>query len=117
MHFSRKKKAIPEGPAKAKELPPFSPKYPNPKILLLDVASQVEKNLRGAGFNVVSGSFGKPYRVPKSDAVQPVIVKPSLPNYKEKELVIVDLASGKPNDGPVGEKLVPAGTQDWWAKC
>ena len=117
MHFSRKKKAIPEGSAKAKELPPFSPKYPKPKILLLDVASQVEKNLRGAGFNVVSGSFGKPYRVPKSDAVQPVIGKPSLPNYKEKELVIVDLASGKPNDGPVGEKLVPAGTQDWWAKC
>ena len=40
-------------------------KYLSPKILLVDVEKDVETLLTTRGFNVTTGSFGTPYKVPK----------------------------------------------------
>jgi hypothetical protein len=68
------------------------PKYPRPKVLLIDVDSDTEATLRDAGYNICSGSLGLPYRVEKRDGYDPVIINGSLPSaYREQEIVIVEL--------------------------
>lgn len=92
-------------------------KHSKPKILLVDVENKVVKALQDSGWNVVRGTFGQPYKVQKADGFSPVIVNYSLPNFSEQEIVIVDLYKKNIADGPEGEKHVPDGDPDWWAKC
>jgi hypothetical protein len=92
-------------------------KYPKPKILLVDVEEEAVKLLQKAGWNAVSGTFGRPYKVQKGDGFFPVIVSYSLPNYSEQEIVVVDLYKEDVADRPEGEKHVPDGEGDLWAKC
>lgn len=92
-------------------------KYPKPKILLVDVEDEAVKALQKAGWNAVSGTFGRPYRVEKGDGFMPVIVNYSLPNYSEQEIIVIDLCKKEIADGPEGEKHVPDGERDLWAKC
>jgi hypothetical protein len=92
-------------------------KYQRPKILLIDLNVDVRKSLEGEGYNVAVGTFGKPYKVTMSSAYQPVIYKASLPNFTEREIIVLDLAAGEPTDAPRGEKSTPMGELDWWAKC
>ena|SRR5215211_2549333 len=91
------------------------PKYPKPKILLLDLESEVESILKDAGYNVTSGSFGVPYKVPRYDSRSPVIPNGSLPNFTEQEVVVMNLMSGNEMEEPSGEKLTSFGEPDWWA--
>ena len=98
-------------------VPPVSPKYVRPKILLVDLTSDVETVLEKEGYNIVSGSFGRPYKVTKGSNYEPVVVKASLPNYTEQEVVIIDLVPDKPSSEVPGDKLVPNEELDWWAKC
>lgn len=94
-----------------------TPKYQHPKILLIDTVPAIAKTLEAEGYNVSSGTFGTPYKVQKDSSYRPVVVKPSLPNYTEQEIVVIDLVPEDPEDGPPGEKMSPARELDWWAKC
>ena len=40
------------------------PKYPKPNILLVDLEAAAKNVLAAEGYNVSSGSFGLPYKVP-----------------------------------------------------
>jgi hypothetical protein len=93
-------------------------KYPQPKILLIDMPSHAEVMLREAGYNVSVGSFGTPYKVPKTDKLLPVINHSALPiNFTEQDIVVVDLALPKAVDELPGEKHTSDGQNDWWASC
>src|ERR1039458_960277 len=96
---------------------PAAPKYQHPKILLIDTVPEIATALKKEGYNVSSGTFGTPYKVQKGSGYQPVVVKASLPNYTEQEIIVVDLVPDDPESGPPGEKMAPAGESDWWAKC
>src|SRR5438067_759783 len=98
-------------------IPPSKPKYERPKILLIDVDKTVHEILESEGHNVVSGTFGTPYRVQKSAGYAPVIVQATLPNYHEQEIIILDLVPGEPTASPSGEKFAPIEELDLWAKC
>jgi len=102
-----------------KENPPeeYTPKYPHPKILLIDLSVAVLERVRAAGFNVSTGSFGSPYKVEVSDNYQPVICKAILPNYTEQEIIFIDLTAPNTIGSPEGEKMTSVGENDWWAKC
>lgn len=91
-------------------------KYPRPKILAIDLAKADTKLLTSAGFNVVRGSFGTPYRVPKGSGYHPVLIDASLPNYTEQEIIIADLAAPKEAESAKGEKAKPDAELHWWAK-
>ncbi len=91
------------------------PKYPQPKIFLVDLGSEAEHVLSNAGYNVSRGSFGVHYKVPRNDDYSPVIPNGSLPNFAEQEVVAVDLVPVGPLGGPLGEKLTSLGEPDWWA--
>lgn len=97
----------------------YSPlKYPKPKILLLDMDRDIESNLKDAGYNVSNGSFGIPYKVPKEDGYQPVIVNGSMPSdAAEQEIIIINLLPRNVLDKPIGEKATSPGENDWWASC
>lgn len=100
---------------KAEEL--TVPKYPKPKILLIDLKDDTEALLRKAGYNVSSGSFGIPYRVPRSDEFQPVIPNGQLADVEEQEVIFIDLLAGDALAQPKGEKVTSEGENDWWASC
>jgi hypothetical protein len=121
--FKKKTKVQDQPPAKATG-PPSAEiaalplvKYPRPKILLVDMDESTADALQREGYNVSTGTFGRPYEVPKGSNYGPVIIKASLPNYTEQELIVVDLVPGKTLDGPKGEKMRPMEELDWWAKC
>jgi hypothetical protein len=94
-----------------------APKFPHPKVLLIDTDPEVGDTLVDEGYNVSRGTFGIPYKVDKESGYQPVVVKASLPNYTEQEIVVVDLVPEEPTQGAPGEKMVPFSELDWWAKC
>lgn len=92
-------------------------KYPKPKILLVDLPDSVTTQLITAGFNVRSGSFGHPYKVPVADNYVPVIAKAELPNHTEQEVIIIDLQPPPVAEGPAREKEVSEGELDWYASA
>src|SRR5437667_480309 len=116
-----RKKAKEATPLKPPELPtaipPTKPKYDRPKILLIDMDESVQKLLERQGYNVAPGTFGTPYRVQKHAGYLPVIFKATLPEFHEKEIIILDLVPHEPTTEPPGEKLVPMEDLDLWAKC
>lgn len=91
-------------------------RYPKPKILTVDLPVALAEQLRRNGYNVLPGTFGRPYKVEKDDGYLPLIATPSIPNCSEQEIVVVDLAEPEPADKPKGEKLVANGELDWFAK-
>jgi len=91
-------------------------RYMKPKILTVDLPASLADRLRNAGYNVLPGAFGRPYKVPRGDTFVPVVVKASVPNYSEQELVVIDLTPRDPAEGPEGEKVTSLGEPDWFAK-
>lgn len=92
-------------------------KFEHPKILLIDLDDVVKATLEKEGYNVAVGTFGTPYKVGKHSGYEPVVVKASLPNYTEQEIIVVDLVPGEPTPDPPAEKSKPMEELDWWAKC
>lgn len=74
------------------ELSPAAPavRYKKPNILTVDLPLSLAERLRAAGYNVLPGTFGRPYRVKKGDGFAPVVEKASVPNYAEQEVVVID---------------------------
>ncbi|CUB14156.1 hypothetical protein BN2127_JRS1_05137 [Bacillus cereus] len=63
-------------------------KYHTPKMLLVDVNEDVEKNLKAEGFNVEVGTFGSIYH---SESHNECELNGNLPFITESDLVIVHL--------------------------
>jgi len=102
---------------KLQKLPPPQMTRSKPKILLLDLPETAADALKEKGFNVSSGSLGKPYVVEMGSNLLPLIGEGELPNYREQEIVVVDLSYGELAKGPVGDKHRPEKELDFWAKC
>lgn len=94
------------------------PKYPQPKILLLDMQEETETILKAAGYQITVGSFGVPYKVNQCDGLAPVITNDNLPwNLAEQEIIVIDLLPNTIADKPIGKKHTSPGSYDWWASC
>jgi len=93
------------------------PRYPKPKILLLDLPYFAREMLFAYGFNVSSGTLGKPYRVDKNSNYLPLIGEAEAPSHTEQEIAIIDLSYDDVDHGPPGEKHVPDEEPDFWGKC
>jgi hypothetical protein len=84
---------------------------------LVDLDKDVRTILENEGYNVAVGTFGRPYQVQKRSRYEPVVVKASLPNYTEQEIIVVDLVPDEPMPNSPAEKSTPMEELDWWAKC
>jgi hypothetical protein len=94
-----------------------SVRYRKPKIFLVDLPDRLTKSLRALGYNARPGTFGRPYKVEQSDGFVPVLVKVSVPNYTEQEIIVIDLTPPETAAGPEAEKLTSPGELDWYAKA
>ncbi|MBE3065030.1 MAG: hypothetical protein IMZ69_08440 [Spirochaetes bacterium] len=96
---------------------PQGPRYPKPKILLVDMPSVCSETLRRAGYNVSVGSFGTPYRVEPSSGLAFVSLDSvTLPNFEEQEIIIIDTQAPDPVDGSPGAPPA-AGVEGLWQSC
>ena len=112
--FTKKPK---QKPTESAAPAPAIQKHPKPKILLLDLPEAASKALIEKGLHVAVGTLGKPYRVPVSSGLRPLVGQGLVPNHTEQEIVIVDLAYGECNPAPTGEKHRPEDEEDLWGKC
>ena len=97
--------------------PPETPKSIHPKILLIDTSPAIKSTLTRDGYNVLTGTFGTPYKVQRDAGYQPVVSGASIPYFTEQEIVVIDLATNMLQGTPPGEKKTPLTELDWWAKC
>ena len=97
---------------------PEQPTSPRPKILLVDLPESVGEELRARGHNAPNGTFGQRYSVDRNTALTPLlgsVTDFSLPNYTEREIVIVDLAGPAPVPlAQAGAPAPPIGIQAIW---
>jgi hypothetical protein len=104
-----------------------SPQSSLPEILLIDIEENTESILRQEGYDISTGSFGVPYRVPKINAselfpgrnrLEPVFIENSLPkNFIESEVVVINLLAPAPIERQ-SQKIRPlAGESCWWTRC
>ena len=84
----------PRASERAGSAPDAEPKYPRPKILVVD-APDVTSALQERGYAARSGSFGQPVVVPKAASYLPLNLTAFLPDYTEQEIV------GSISSGPI----------------
>jgi hypothetical protein len=97
--------------------PPTAPKSIHPKILLINTSPAIKSTLTRDGYNVLTGTFGRPYKVQTDARYQPVMCGASIPYFTEQEIFVIDLATnGLPGTAP-SEKKTLLTKLDWWAKC
>lgn len=87
-----------------------------PKILLLDVDSDVVKTVESKWADVVVGALGRPYQVEKKSGFTPVINHDFLDGHEECEVIVADFVMRKPEPRASGEKHRPMEETDLWAK-
>lgn len=93
------------------------PRYPKPKILILDLKDDTAKALENSGYAVSVGTFGTPYKIPSKDSsYEPVVTQFSVPNYAEQEVVVIDLTPSKSLDKPSKEKVAVEDEYGYWGK-
>lgn len=88
-------------------------KYTKPLILAVDLAADDVQVIKDAGFNILSGTFGKPVKVEKSTRFRHVPHTAKLPRVTEQEIVIVDLADQDPGDDDLPDQTPLTGTAIW----
>ncbi len=68
------------------------PKYPKPKILLIDMYKECCEVLQKSGYNAKEGSFGKVYEIERSSQLYPVSINSwILPNCCEQEIIFANI--------------------------
>ncbi len=110
---------------------PNAPKYDKPKILLVDLPYDCTNALAEKGYNVESGTLGRPYNVSavskyvissdmttrrlaaNEDSYCPVISCAPPPNHAEREVLFINLAQKEEPVGKVNAKC-PDSAIDMW---
>lgn len=92
------------------------PKYPKPKIILVDMPNLCFDILTKAGYAVKKGSFGAPRHVKQSDGYAAISTQSaSLPNCIEQEIWIVNItcpSTTEEEPEPPGD-----GVEAFWQQC
>jgi hypothetical protein len=92
------------------------PKFPRPKVLVVDLPKDSVEVFRVAGYNLTQGSFGQPFRVPSAPGkYHHLKPKATLPNYTEQEVIVADLAAPEPVYAPQVDDGPPPTESSVWA--
>ena len=92
--------------------------YAVPKVLLMDMGEDVRDVVRATGFDVSTGSFGTPYRVPIHDGFVRLVYNHDLPkDFAERDIVVVDTEPADVLDRAGDAPPVAPGEDGWWASC
>src|SRR4051812_17315793 len=97
------------------EQPPAM-RFPRPKILLVDLPEEVGETLRAEGYAAADGTFGTPYKVPAGSERSKVVTHFVLPDFSEREIIVIDLTAPDVVDSPLGEDTSSPTRLAYWAK-
>lgn len=87
-----------------------------PKMLLLDLDSDVVEMVQARWGDIVVGKLGQRYEVEKTSSYTPVINHDFLSEHQECDVIIADFLMRKAASGPSGKKHRPMDETDLWAK-
>lgn len=93
------------------------PRYPKPRVMLIDLDEEVATCLKDLGYNVVIGSFGHPYEVEPRDRLVSVSGDHALSGFEEQEIVVIDLLQPESVPGGRGDSLVVKGKAELWTSA
>lgn len=83
----------------------LSPKFPKPRVMLIDIDQHTDQCLRDAGFNVTTATFGSPRQVERSDNLYPVDHSwADLPGHEEQEILMINTAMPKYVEGGIAKR-------------
>ncbi len=86
--------------------------------MLIDLKESDSDKLREFGFNVITGSFGSPFKVQKNDNLLPITSNGlDLQGYSEQEIVVIDVASKEPGELQQTIEMPIRGEDTFWYKC
>jgi hypothetical protein len=92
-----------------------APKYPRPKILIID-APEVADQLARAGYTAAKGTFGTPLILEREAGYRVLKRTMHLPNHTEQKIVVVDLAGPQEREAKESDFKLPAhGVKALWA--
>lgn len=92
------------------------PKYPRPKVLLIDLPDDVNELVAAAGYHVTKGTFGSSWsNDPPEGGWMPISVDTALPNHGEQEIIVADLATPALRE-PLQPRPVPPGETALYVK-
>jgi hypothetical protein len=93
------------------------PHYERPKVICIDLLDEAVSVLRGAGYQVTTGTLGQPFSVPAADRYMRLPMSAQVPGFAEQEVVIVQHASPAPVGQPTGSPPAPTDGPAVWATC
>ena len=100
-----------DGPSSAE------PKYPRPKILVID-ALDISTALRQRGYAATSGTFGQPLAVPRGAGFLPVTSTAELPGHTEQEVLVADLCGPEAQVASDDQlEMPPPGVMSIWTSA
>jgi hypothetical protein len=106
----------PDEPGPTESSSGTEPKYPRPKILVID-APEVTPALQGRGYAAKSGSFGQPLAVPKEATYLPLYSSWNLPDYTEQGIIVADLARPALESTDEPFELPVPGVRSMWSSA
>lgn len=77
-----------------------APKFPRPKVQLIDLSDEAVEKVTAAGYRVARGTLGHPFKMQSSDKYMRVEPNGRLPNFAEQEVVVVQLRAREAADEP-----------------
>jgi hypothetical protein len=88
--------------------------YQRPKVFVVDLGREDVEEIAAGGFNVTTGTFGRPTSVPAQPGhVRHLRPSAKLAGYTEQEVIVVDLASPDPVPGQVDNASPPREPSAW----
>ncbi len=93
------------------------PEYHKPKVFLVDMPDTCREVLAHSSYTVATGSFGRPYRISRSNECSHVTLESTkLPNKEEQEIWVVNTRC--PPASPCPPKNEPGeGVNTFWQQC
>lgn len=73
-----------------------SPRFLRPKVMLIDLPDEAASKVKAAGYSVVEGTLGRPYRVTPNDTYSPIKPNGRVPGIAEQEVVVVQMRPQEP---------------------
>lgn len=68
-------------------------KWFRPKVMLIDISTEVGEALRGAGYNVTEASFGRPYLANQPGLAEEIRLNGvSMEGYEDRDIYVIDLS-------------------------
>ncbi len=92
-----------------------APTFAHPKIMTIGLSGAISERLEAKGYCVTEASLGQPFEVDSSASLRVLpLIDPMPHDYKEQEIVIVDLNQEEGSEDPAKHREIGQMVDAWW---